>query len=203
MEQAVHVVVFDGLPDWEPALALAALRDASIPVRTVGFSSEPVIAAAGLRVVPDLALEEVNPARVKLLVVPGGDHWEASGYPVSAFENLLKQLAEAHVPVAAICGATVALARAGTFAGKAHTGNGRKWLQSIVPTYVGQELYRDELAVRDDGLITAPGSAPVEFAREVVRELGAMPEDRLEHWFTLFKTGRLPEGVDAAQIFTE
>ncbi|MET0339970.1 MAG: DJ-1/PfpI family protein [Polyangiales bacterium] len=203
MEQAVHVVVFDGLPDWEPALALAALRDASIPVRTVGFTSEPVITAAGMRVVPDLALEEIDPTRVKLLIVPGGDHWEASGYPVSAFESLLAQLRTANVPVAAICGATVALARAGSFEGKAHTGNGRQWLKSIVPSYAGEDLYQEELAVRQDGLITAPGSAPVEFAREVIRELDAMPQDRLEHWFTLFKTGRLPEGVDAAQIFTE
>ena len=203
MEQAVHVVVFDGLPDWEPALALAALRDASIPVRSVGFSSEPVITAAGLRVVPDLALEEVDVARVKLLVVPGGDHWGASGYPVNAFHDLLKRLRTAGVPIAAICGATVALARAGVLEGKPHTGNGRAWLETMAPTYPGADLYRDELAVSQDGLITAPGSAPVEFAREVIRELDVMPADKLEHWFTLFKTGRMPAGVDPAQLFSE
>ena len=202
MEQAVHVVVFDGLPDWEPALALAAVRDASIPVKSVGFNSEPVITAAGLRIVPDLALDEVDVSKVKLLVVPGGDLWQASAYPVSAFEALLRQLFEAKVPVAAICGGTIPLARAGLLAGRPHTSNDPRWLSSIVPAYAGHDLYRNELSVREDGLITAPGSAPVEFAREVLGELDAMPAEKLGHWFTLFKTGRMPEGVDPAQLFS-
>jgi putative intracellular protease/amidase len=201
MEQAVYVVVFDGLPDWEPALALAALRDASIPVKSVGFTSEPVITAAGLRIVPDLALEEIDPAMVKLLVIPGGDLWRASAYPVSAFEGLLRQLFEMKVPVAAICGGTIPLARSGFLAGRPHTSNDARWLQAIVPDYAGQELYKNELSVREGGLITAPGSAPVEFAREVLGELDAMPADKLGHWFTLFKTGRMPTGVDPAQLF--
>lgn len=201
MEQAVHVVVFDGLPDWEPALALAALRDASIPVKSVGFTSEPVITAAGLRIVPDLALEEVDPDKVKLLMIPGGDLWQKSAYPVSAFEGLLRQLFDKQIPVAAICGGTIALARAGLFAGRSHTSNDARWLKAIVPEYAGQELYQNELSVRQDGLITAPGSAPVEFAREVLGQLDAMPADKLGHWFTLFKTGRMPTGVDPAQLF--
>lgn len=203
MEQSVHVLVFDGLADWEPALALAALRDAGIPVKTVGFTRDPITTAAGMRLVPDLAWDELDPAQIKLLLLAGGDGWAAKEYPVKAFEERIKGLLDAKVPVAAACGATVALARAGLFEGRPHTSNSLQWLSGIVPDYPGQELYRDELAVRTDGLITATGAAPVDFAREVITELRAMPEDKLGPWFTLFKTGRLPEGVEPAQIFAQ
>ncbi len=203
MEPSIHVLVFDGLADWEPALALAALGDAGLAVRSVGFTHDLVTSAAGLRVMPDRSWEELEPAQVKLLVLPGGDSWQRGEYPAPAFERTLRALLEAKVPVAAICGATVALARAGVLAGRAHTSNGARWLASIVPDYPGRELYRDELAVRDGGLITAAGTAPVEFAREIIDELEAMPKDKIAPWFTMFKTGRLPAGVDAAQLFAQ
>ena len=202
MEQSVHVLVFDGLADWEPALALAVLRDNGLPITTVGFSRDVVTTAAGLRVVPDLSWEEVRIAKVKLLILPGGDAWQRSEYPTAAFESTLKKLLDAKVPVAAICGATVGLARAGAFEGRAHTSNDAAWLKSIAPDYAGRDLYRDELVVHQDGLITAPGTAPVEFAREVIAELDAMPSDKLGAWFTLFKTGRMPAGVDPARLFS-
>lgn len=203
MEQSVHTLVFDGLADWEPALALAVLRDNGLPITTVGFTRDTVTTAAGMRIVPDLSWEEVRIAKVKLLLIPGGDAWQRSEYPTAAFESTLKKLLEAKVPVAAICGATVALARAGAFEGRPHTSNDAHWLSSIAPEYRGRELYRDELVVRQDGLITAPGTAPVEFAREVISELGAMPEDKIGAWFTLFKTGRMPAGVDPARLFDQ
>lgn len=201
MEQSVYVLVFDGLADWEPALALAALRDEGFEVRTVGFSRDIVTTTAGLRIVPDLSLSELEVSAIKLLVIPGGDSWPRGEYPVEQVENKLKTLREANVPMAAICGGTVALARAGLLEGRPHTSNSARWLASIVPGYRGSDVYRDELAVRQDGLITAAGTAPVEFAREVLAELNAMPEERLGHWYTTFKTGRMPEGIDPAQLF--
>jgi putative intracellular protease/amidase len=203
MDKSVHVLVFDGLADWEPALALAMLRDSGIPITTVGFSREIITTSAGMRIVPDLAWSELEVAKVKLLLLPGGDSWQRGEYPTAAFEQTLHALIAEKVPVAAICGATVALARAGTFEGRAHTSNDAKWLQAIAAEYKGSDQYRDELVVHADGLITAPGTAPVEFAREIIAELGAMPEDKLGDWFTLFKTGRLPVGVDPAQIFAQ
>lgn len=203
MEPSVHVLVFDGLADWEPTLALAALRDAGLPVKTVGFTKEPITTAAGLRVVPDMTWEELVPEHIKLLILAGSDGWQATEYPVKEFEEKLRALLDAKVPVAAACGATVAIARAGLFEGRPHTSNGLQWLSAIVPDYAGKELYRDELAVRADGLITATGAAPVEFAREVIAELDVMPQDKLSHWFTMFKTGRLPEGVEPAQVFAQ
>ena len=49
---AVHVLVFDGFADWEPAQALAELRsDSGRRVVSVSFSPDIVCSMGGLRVV--------------------------------------------------------------------------------------------------------------------------------------------------------
>ena len=200
MTPAVHLVLIDGLADWEPAYALPALRQSGYHVVTVGFTPEPITTLSGLRLTPDLQWDEL--ADTKLVLLPGSDGWARNEYPVEKFQHKLASLLSANVPVAAICGATVAVARAGAFEGRQHTSSDQSWLQQEAPGYKGAEKYRnDELAVRDRGLISAASSAPVEFAREIIAELDAMPKEKLEIWFALFKTGRLPASVDAARFF--
>jgi putative intracellular protease/amidase len=158
---------------------------------TVGFADGAVRSMGGVRVLPDQVLASVETAGVRLLVLPGGDLWEGD-YPRGELEALLGRLERAGVPIAAICGATLAVARAGLLDGRAHTSNEPGYLQRV-PTYAGAARYVDALAVRDRGLITASGLGPTEFAREIFEELGVFsPEDR-RLWYQLFKHGRLPE----------
>jgi len=191
---AVHVLVFDGFADWEPAFALAELRrTGGLEVVTVGFTRAKVRSMGGLRVVPDRSLAGLSPAAVRLLLLPGGDLWEGS-YPRAELESLLVELSRASVPIGAICGATLAVARAGVLDDRAHTSNTLAYLQCMVPEYAGASRYVDALAVRDRGLITASGAGPTEFAREVFEELEVFsPSDR-QAWYDLFKHGRLPGG---------
>src|SRR5215471_3425612 len=124
--KAVHVFVFDGFADWEPAHALAELRRSGKRiVRTVGPTREAVVSMGGLRVLPDIELRDVRPHEVELLVLPGGEAWETGSYPQPALESLLGTLVAAGTPVAAICGATLALARARVLDDRRHTSNGR------------------------------------------------------------------------------
>ena len=74
------------------------------------------------------------------------------------------------VPIAAICAATVAIARLGLLRGRQHTSNGLKYLQLHVPEYHEAQNYVEAPAVRDRGLITASGIADIEFARELFEE---------------------------------
>jgi putative intracellular protease/amidase len=123
MSAAVHVLVFDGFADWEPAFALAELRrSGGWEVVTVGFSRAPIRSMGGLQVVPDRALGALDPATVRLFLLPGGDLWEGD-YPRPELEALLHDLRERRVPIAAICGATLALARAGLLNDRSHTSN--------------------------------------------------------------------------------
>jgi hypothetical protein len=49
--------------------------------------------------------------------------------------------------------------------------------------------------VNDRGIITASGLAPVEFAREIFRQLKIFSIADEELWFDMFKHGRLPEAA--------
>ena len=92
-EQAIHILIFDGFADWEPAHALAELRRwGKRVVRTVGFTAESILSMGGLRVVPDLTLAQVRPADIELLLLPGGDLWESEAYPRDTLEALIATL---------------------------------------------------------------------------------------------------------------
>jgi putative intracellular protease/amidase len=195
---AVHLLVFDGFADWEPAYALAELRrSGGIPVTTVGFSGAPVRSMGGLAVAADLAVEDVDPASVRLLLLPGGDLWEGS-YPRAGLDSLLRELVARRIPIAAICGATLALARAGLLNERSHTSNEPAYLQQAAE-YRGASGYVDALAVRDRGVITASGVGPVEFAREIFEELEVFSRADRSVWYHLFKHGRFPEPASRSQ----
>jgi putative intracellular protease/amidase len=104
-------------------------------------------------------------------------------------------LAASAVPIAAICAATTAVVKLGLLRGRKHTSNGLAYLRSKVPEYAQEQDYVDSPAVRDRGLITASGVAPIEFARELFEELEVMTPDDRGLWEKLFRTGRLPNGA--------
>jgi putative intracellular protease/amidase len=189
---SVYLLVFEGYADWEPAYALAELRwSGGLEVGTVGFTSEPVRSMGGVRVVPDLTLADLDPARVRLLILPGGNLWEGD-YPREPLETLMHRLERHGVPIAAICGATLAVAAAGLLDSRDHTSNEPAYLQGV-PSYHGSPRYAEALAARDRGIITASGLGPVEFAREIFEQLDVFsPEDR-RLWYHVFKHGRFPE----------
>jgi len=190
---AVHMLVFDGFADWEPAFALAELRrSGGLEVVTVGFSVAPVRSMGGLTVIPDRSLDGLDPRAVRLLLLPGGDLWEGA-YPEAAVTRAITAMRDAGVPIAAICGATIAAARAGLLDDRAHTSNERGYLDAHAPGYHGDSRYVDTLAVRDRGVITASGLGPVDFAREIFEELGVFSESDRPLWYHLFKHGRMPE----------
>ena len=193
MNPAVHVLVFEGFADWEPAYALAELRrSGGLDVVTLGFTDAPVRSMGGLRVVPDRALAGLDIAAVRLLLLPGGDMWEGT-YPRAGLDAVLAELHAGGVPIAAICGATLALARAGLLNDRAHTSNEQAYLTNMASEYAGGGRYVDTLAVRDRGVITASGLGPTEFAREIFEELEVFTAEERPVWYHLFKHGRFPQ----------
>ena len=50
----------------------------------------------------------------------------------------------------------------------------------------GGDLYVDEPAVTDRGLITATAAAPVEFAREIFAQLDLYEPEVLASWYKLY-----------------
>lgn len=196
MSKAVYLLVVEGFADWEPAHALAELRrHGRFRVESVGLTSEAVRSMGGLAVLPSKTVTEVDVSDVAVFILPGGDRWEQA--PVEpSLEALLKRLDDGGVPLAAICGATVAIARLGLLRGRRHTSNGLDYLRSHVPGYAEADAYVEAPAVRDRKLVTASGLADVEFARELFEELDVLTPEQRSLWARLFRTGRLP--ADAA-----
>lgn len=191
--QTVHLFVFDGLADWEAGYAIAAINNPQfqkIPgryaVRTAALAGRRVLTMGGIRIEPDMALEALSPADSALLILPGGMAWE-EGKNMEALATA-RTFLDAGVPVAGICAATAALARAGLLAGRRHTSNSRDYLSAT--QYGGEALYEDAPAVTDANLITAPGTAPLDFAFHILRRLDLYTPDVLDAWYGLFKTGR-------------
>lgn len=193
--KAVYVLVFPGFADWEPSHALAELRrHGSYRVETVALTLEPVVSMGGLSILPSRTLAGVDIEDVAVFILPGGDAWEQKPLDEDLVA-LLKELERRAIPIAAICAATTAVARAGLLQGRRHTSNGLAYLRAKVPGYDATAEYVDAPAVRDRHLITASGLADVEFAREVFAELKLLSEPNLQLWTTLYRAGRLPPGA--------
>jgi putative intracellular protease/amidase len=190
MVETVHLAVYDTLADWEPGFAVAHLNKplwhrtpGRFRVRTVGPGTAPVTTVGGVRILPDLALPDLDPGDSALLILPGNDIWDTDAFV--PFARAARAFLDAGVPVAAICGATGGLARAGLLDDRAHTSNAAAFLAGV-PGYRGAAHYRDEPAVTDRNLITASATAPVEFAREILARLDVFDPAVLGSWYKLY-----------------
>ncbi len=194
-DTGVYLLVGPGDADWEPAHAVAELRrHGHYRVEVVGLTADPVSSMGGVTVVPTRTLTAVDPTDVAVFILPGGDRWEQQAIE-PGLAALLHLLDRQGVPIAAICAATTVLARLGLLRGRRHTSNGLSYLQRQVPAYADAAGYVDTPAVRDRGLITATGLGDVEFAREIMAELGVLSASDREHWSALFRGGRVPDGA--------
>ena len=178
----VYVLIFDGLADWEIGLATYELNTRNaIKVTTVGLTKTSIRTGGGLKVLPDIALSEIEPENTALLILPGGEMWHDT-----FDEELAKTVIQLHktgVPIAAICGATVFLAKTGIFKdGIQHTSNSLDYLQNTVPEYKEQTLYKDTYAVSDQGVITASGAASVEFTYQILKTLQVYDDEILDEF---------------------
>ncbi|WP_351229724.1 DJ-1/PfpI family protein [Streptomyces sp. NPDC002133] len=182
--KTVHLAVYDTFADWETGHATAWLARSGHPVRTVGPAADkPVTTLGGLRIQPDLALDDLRPQDSALLILTGADLWDG-GDDLAPFARKARQFLEAGVPVAAICGATAGLAREGLLDERKHTSAVSFYLAAT--GYKGGEHYVDTDAVTDGDLITAGPTEPVAFAREVLGRLGAFEGGKLDAWYRLF-----------------
>lgn len=191
-QQDVHLFVFDSLSDWEAGYAIAGINNpqfqknpGSYRVRSAAITRASVVSMGGIRIQPDLALDELSPKESAMLILPGGIAWN-EGKNKEAID-VARVFLESGVPVAAICGATAGLARGGLLDARRHTSNSREYLAAT--GYHGAKLYEDVLAVTDINLITAAGTAPVDFAYHIFKRLDIYAAALLEAWYGLFKTG--------------
>jgi putative intracellular protease/amidase len=182
-----YLFVFDGYADWEPSLAIAGLQKfTDFTVKTFAIDGNPVRSMGNVKVTPDLVLEQVMPNDVDLLLLPGGDAWDE--HKNLEVIPLLNAVLDSHKMVAAICGATGFLAEHGYLDEIRHTSNHLEhYLKKVAPNYHGEQYYVREHAVKDGSIITANGTAMLEFADKIFEHFNAYEFEELSFWFQFFK----------------
>jgi len=187
-----YLYVLDTMADWEIAQITAELnsgrflKNGKVNVRKVSQNLHPVTSMGGMSITADLKISEVEFAEGDLLILPGADTWMAEEH--KSVIEMVENLIDRGVVVAAICGATAALANAGILNNRKHTSNGKGFLQMMCPEYKGQDNYIDCPAVCDGNLITASGLAALEFTYEILKRTEAMKEETVTAWYKLYST---------------
>jgi len=188
-----YLYVLDTLADWEIAFITAELnsrryfaKNTKSELVMIGNTLKPIKTMGGITITPDKDINDVKFQAGDLLILPGADTWMDEKN--KKILEIVSKLINKKIIVAAICGATVALAQTGLLDNKKHTSNGQDFLKMFCPDYIGSSHYINAPTVVDDNLITASGLAPLEFSYEVFKKINVMKKDTLETWYQLYKT---------------
>lgn len=168
----IAIVLTVGYADWECAF-LNGIGQAYYGVETVNVApdGDTIVSQGGLQTTPDDSLSTVKPEAYDALVLCGGTLWETDDAP--DIRHVASSFLNAGKHVAAICGGTLALAKAGILDDRRHTSNAATFLTENAKVYRGQSRYVDEVtAIEDKYVITAPGNAPAHFSAAVFRAVG-------------------------------
>ncbi len=192
-KRVCYLYVPHTLADWEIGFITSELnskRFLSGPghydLKTVGAGPESITTMGGIIITPQESIETIDFRDGDVLILPGADTWMEKTH--DGLLKMLPDLLEKNVIVAAICGATFALARSGVLDDRSHTSNDRDYLKMICPGYRGSSCYVDEPVCVDGNLITASGFASLEFSYEVFKKMNVMNDDTLEAWYKLYQT---------------
>src|SRR5215469_11297978 len=106
----VHLFVFETMADWEAAYAVAAIGNPRLQsaegryrVVTAATSLSPVTTMGGVRIQPDVALDAVTAESSAMLILPGGNAWDAGANDAAL--QLASRFIASGTPVAATCAA--------------------------------------------------------------------------------------------------
>ncbi len=193
MKKIVLFIILEQYADWEYAFLASALQDriqdktSPYEVKTISLSKNPIKSIGGFTTISDYSIENY-PADFAGLILIGGMSWRTE--ETKKVANIIKQANTDGKVIGAICDATVFLGMIGLLNNKSHTSNTLEDLiKSANDNYTGKESYKNEQAIRDGNLITANGTAYLEFTKEVLTALDAYPADYIENNYQFFKQG--------------
>ncbi len=155
--------------------------------KVVAPTLEPVKSIGGIRTLPDYSFDTM-PDDYAALVLIGGFGWTM---PVAErVIPIVKQAVENGKIVGAICNGASFMAKCGLLNNVRHTGNRPEQLRLWGgENYTNPEEYVHAQAVSDRNIVTANGSATLEFARELLLLLENDTPERIEMYYQFNKQG--------------
>ena len=193
--RTIALYTTETMADWEYAYLTTQIAGAEhlkperFRLLLVGDGLEPVRTLGNLPLKPEADLDALDAladdGSLAALVIPGADHY-AAGH-----ERLIEavgHLVDKEIPVAAICGATLLLARGGFLDERHHTSNAASYLEAS--GYRGGAHYEEAPVVTDRGVTTASGIHAVPFTAEVMRITRLVPDAMVDSWEQVFLNGK-------------
>ena len=155
--------------------------------KVVAPTMEPVKSIGGFRTLPDYSFDTM-PDDYAALVLIGGFGW--STLLAEKVVPFVKNAVEKGKIVGAICNAASFLAKHGFLNNIRHTGNGLEQLKLWgSQNYTNFDGYVHAQAVSDNRIVTANGSATLEFAKELLLLLENDTPERIEMYYQFHKQG--------------
>ena len=147
----------------------------------------PVKSIGGFRLLPDYSFDTM-PDDYAALVLVGGFGWTT---PIAdKVASIVKHAIEKGKIVGAICNAASFMAKHGFLNNIEHTGNGIEQLSIWGrENYTNSNGYVNAQAVSDASIVTANGSATLEFAKELLLLLKNDTPERIEMYYQFNKQG--------------
>ena len=159
--------------DEELAEPVAALQKADIEFEIASTRRGPCTGMLGAKTTATLSFDDIDPKRYEGLVIVGGSGSQTHLWDDEMLIPIVKMFHQSGKVVAAICLATVVLARAGILKGKKATHYESP--ASFREMKIGGAVIINSPVVKDARVITANGpSASKAFAAEIVHALNAV-----------------------------
>lgn len=155
--------------------------------KVVSPTMEPVKSIGGFRTLPDYSFDTM-PEDYAALVLIGGFGWAT---PLAdKVVSIVRRAIEKGKVVGAICNAASFMAKHSFLNNIKHTGNGIEQLKIWGgENYTNANGYVNAQAVSDKEIVTANGSATLEFAKELLLLLGNDTPERIEMYYQFNKQG--------------
>lgn len=190
MKKTILFVILQQYADWEAAYitsAITMLGQGRYAIKTVSLSKDHVQSIGGFRVVPDHDITSV-PKDYEALILIGGMTWRDEN--AQQVKTLVEECYQKGKILGGICDASAFLGTAGVLNDVMHTSNDLEDLEQWAGSaYTGGSKYIAKQAVRDKNVITANGTAPMEFAKEILLALHVANDEKIYEWYNFHKLG--------------
>lgn len=172
----ILLFLYDAFAEFEIVFFTTALNKKEFELIT--FSTKPagetVTGISSMSYMPTLSADDIDVSEYEALIIPGGNaHTQLAQQPLL---DIIRAFYDQNKTIAAICGGPALLGAAGILQEITYTA-------SLTPE---DHEYRDvmnwdnkleQLLVADRQVITATGSNYLQFAEEVLRRIGSVPQE--------------------------
>ena len=193
MKKDVVFVLTDEFADWEGAFLSSLIMNGGFVgekikynVKTLALTKDPIMSFGGFKILPDY---DSLPNDYAALILLGGKSWKTD--KVKWVKGLIEETIKKDIIIGAICDASLYLGMNGFLNNIKHTSNALEDLKKYSnENYIGEYNFLKQQVVCDNNIVTANGTAFLEFAKEILILLEIDSVKNINEFYNLYKRGQ-------------